>query len=254
MYVRPPADELMHYGVKGMKWGVRRDRKRGNRISKVVESPGYKKVVGAFVSTPAGKAAAKIGSIGLNKSQKKQIAREAKQIKARETARKQQKSKTNSKVKTALKVGAAVAAAGLAVYGGYKFSRFVKNSNVAYHEQIGRDIVDKMRPNVARRKGVLLKELSDQEARYNRNAAKSAQYTVRKAAGQIRPGVEDSHGKMAKMNKANMEKLSRQYDEFSGRVNAAYENVIDRERSKALLDTPIDQLVNAYRYTRGKRR
>ena len=147
-----------------------------------------------------------------------------------------------------------MAAAGLAVYGGYKFSRFVKNSNVAYHEQIGRDIVDKMRPNVARRKGVLLKELSDQEARYNRNAAKSAQYTARKAAGQIRPGVEDSYGKMAKTNKANMEKLSRQYDEFSGRVNAAYENVIDRERSKALLDTPIDQLVNAYRYTRGKRR
>ena len=34
MYVRPYSDTLCHYGVKGVKWGIRRDRTKKSKLRK----------------------------------------------------------------------------------------------------------------------------------------------------------------------------------------------------------------------------
>ena len=122
-------NELYHFGVKGMKWGVRRNRAnlggngsfRTRRLQRAVnandrdvrslKSAGYKKEAAAV------KAVGDKNRAMLVKSQARDAAKNTPEAKA---ARKE-------KLKKAAKVGAAVAGTALAAYGVYKVSKAISN-------------------------------------------------------------------------------------------------------------------------------
>lgn len=69
-------DYLMHHGVKGMKWGVRKDPERSlNRVKKVTYSNGYRKMVRGLSKTPFAKGVNKISSTSdrLSKARKQSL-------------------------------------------------------------------------------------------------------------------------------------------------------------------------------------
>ena len=122
-------NELYHFGVKGMKWGVRRNRSnlggngsfRTRRLQRVVNA--NNRDVKSLKSAGYNKEAAAVKAVGdknrakLAKSQSRDAARNTPEAKA---ARKE-------KLKKAAKVGAAVAGTALAAYGAYKVSKVISN-------------------------------------------------------------------------------------------------------------------------------
>ena len=54
-------DYLAHYGVKGMKWGVRKDRKRSSRQPRTEEQKAKRKQVAKKVAIGVGSAAVVAG-------------------------------------------------------------------------------------------------------------------------------------------------------------------------------------------------
>lgn len=96
-------EELQHYGVKGMKWGVRKKRE--------------------YASLNVKRAAYKSAN---------------KQAKANMTPEEQKAARR----KTALKVGAAAAGTALAAYGAYKLTKAVKDKNFKIMEEKGRTMAD----------------------------------------------------------------------------------------------------------------
>lgn len=146
--------ELYHYGVKGMKWGVRKKRA-------VVDGLVRRAAVGAGVPNSYGggtkhqlsRAKKDLdildngGHLSIGITKKRQAAFDARDraklekkisdLEAKEKAKAEKKEYNNSpegkaaraeKMKKAAKVGAAVAGTTLAAYGAYKVSRYVKNS------------------------------------------------------------------------------------------------------------------------------
>ena len=122
-------NELYHFGVKGMKWGVRRKRSnlggngsfRTRRLQRAVNA--NNRDVKSLKSAGYNKEAAAVKAVGdknrakLAKSQARDAARNTPEAKA---ARKE-------KLKKAAKVGAAVAGTALAAYGAYKVSKAISN-------------------------------------------------------------------------------------------------------------------------------
>lgn len=122
-------DELMHYGVKGMKWGVRRRseqptfrqaskkaRADGLAARKAARDSGQLKGIGAVrkgnkIQRDATKASLK---------EQKQVSKAAKNTPEAIAERK-------AKQKKAIKIGAAVAGTALVAYGTYKATRYIKS-------------------------------------------------------------------------------------------------------------------------------
>lgn len=129
-------DYLMHYGVKGMKWGVR-----------------SKAAIGAVAGSKLGRVIIKTS--GLNPSQKKIALQEQEQIaernratkeaaKAAKEAKKAERNTPEAKAarrKTALKVGAAAAGTVLAAYGAYKASEVIKEKAYKINSERAQDAV-----------------------------------------------------------------------------------------------------------------
>lgn len=121
-------NELYHFGVKGMKWGVRRNRSnlgengsfRTRRLQRAVNA--NNRDVKSLKSAGYNKEAAAVKAVGdknrakLAKSQARDAARNTPEAKARK-----------EKLKKAAKVGAAVAGTALAAYGAYKVSKAISN-------------------------------------------------------------------------------------------------------------------------------
>ena len=127
-------NELYHFGVKGMKWGVRRNR------SSFVSTSGPKRLPGTYASDGNGwtaKAKRLPGAIvkkdGYDKSRtpkgvaslRSQTSGKSKQKAAANTP--EAKAARKEKLKKAAKVGAVVAGTALAAYGAYKVSKAISN-------------------------------------------------------------------------------------------------------------------------------
>lgn len=104
MYQYP--DYLMHYGILGMKWGVRKQR---------------------------------VTSGNTNRRSSKGSMSEA-----------DRKARRRRNMKIAAGVAGGVAAAALATYGTYKFSKFVGLTNYKYHEELGQKKVKQFAENYDR--------------------------------------------------------------------------------------------------------
>lgn len=158
-YTHNDYDYLMHYGVKGMKWG---HRKRYYDSSGNLNARGIKKYATKGYSqdsynsnkTGAGKVYDKVtgahkygGKMLYNMSSQKANKARAEQYVADQKAKKEAANTPEAKAarrKKALKVGAAVAGTALAAYGAYKLNDYVKTKNGQIAAERGYDKAKKM--------------------------------------------------------------------------------------------------------------
>jgi hypothetical protein len=149
---------LAHYGVLGMKWGVRKksysqaeSNYRSAKKAKKAASKAYHKSydratnhLGGFgnfapSNTKVGKENTRRWNDVLSKAKASNEADAAyKKAKSEYKNSTEYKTKRNNTLKTAAKVGVSIAAAGLAIYGGYKVSQMVSSNqaNIAAGKRI----------------------------------------------------------------------------------------------------------------------
>lgn len=110
MYYNNGQYELYHFGVKGMKWGVRKRRD--------------------------------VSAVGRAKMAYKQDIRAAKQKQKEAMNTPEAKAERVKTIKKGLKIGAAAAGTALAVYGAYKLNKFVKTKNCQIAAQRGYEVAE----------------------------------------------------------------------------------------------------------------
>ena len=154
-------DELMHYGVPGMRWGHRKARPLSAERSRYVNAKATYKADKKAYSKAYDKAYSYSGrhliSQFVGKKQKAESDRRWKDVDNKATqlnkskstikqAKKEYKQSAEYKAKRAkaLKTGAAVAGAALAIYGTYKLSKFIGEKNTDIRINEGRAKCDRM--------------------------------------------------------------------------------------------------------------
>lgn len=168
---------LAHYGVKGMKWGVRRakdpvlgEKKAAYKQAKKDYNKSYSEAYKYSSRHPVGQWASKkksaeadrrwedaidkAGKLNTAKSEYKQAKKDARNTPEAKAARKK-----------ALKVGAAVAGTALAAYGAYKVSKMVSNKN---NVNSGKKVIENLM-NTSKQKSYA--SMNADEARALRNTA-----------------------------------------------------------------------------------
>ena len=137
------GDELMHYGVPGMKWGHRkRQDSVGTARAARRSTSAYANVASSRSAYKQAQKAYRAGT--LTRNAKNQAASAYKQAKKTERNTAEAKAERVAKAKRAAKIGAAVAVTALATYGAYKLNKYVKTKNGEIAAKRGFDEADRM--------------------------------------------------------------------------------------------------------------
>ena len=134
-------NELDHFGVKGMRWGHRKVRGHagpGKYATRKRQLAGDKRDLDYL--NKGGHL-----SVGLTKKRQAAYDKRDKAVLEKRIAKNEQKNNKglSTKQKKVLKIGAAAAGTMLAVYGTYKFSKWVDNQNVKLAAHTGQEFASK---------------------------------------------------------------------------------------------------------------
>ena len=135
------SNELYHFGVKGMRWGHRKVRGHagpGKYATRKRQLAGDKRDLDYLNK-------GEHLSVGLTKKRQAAYDKRDKAVLEKRIAKNEQKNNKglSTKQKKVLKVGAAAAGTMLAVYGAYKFSKWVDNQNVKLATHTGQEFASK---------------------------------------------------------------------------------------------------------------
>ena len=134
-------NELYHFGVKGMRWGHRKVRGHagpGKYATRKRQLAGDKRDLDYLNK-------GEHLSVGLTKKRQAAYDKRDKAVLEKRIAKNEQKNNKglSTKQKKVVKVGAAAAGTMLAVYGAYKFSKWVDNQNVKLATHTGQEFASK---------------------------------------------------------------------------------------------------------------